>query len=91
MTKHHLETLEIFEDLYRANMRGSCFELEQCVQEMELLQRPRGTNDLQVQQTLRLFMEQAITTLEQRLAALRTRFEALPDLAAKKSEVESAS
>jgi hypothetical protein len=77
-------TLEIFEDMHRANMRASVYELEQCLQSMELLKRPRGCNALQVQKTLRYFMEQSITTLEQRLAALRTRFEALPELKAKR-------
>jgi hypothetical protein len=91
MTEEHMTMLAIFEDMYRANMRGSVFELEGCMQSIELLPKPRGNNEIMSQKTLRHNMRQSITTLEQRLAALRTRFEALPEIKAKKDEVENAS
>jgi hypothetical protein len=87
MTEEHMITLAIFEDLYRANMRASVGELEDCMQSIELLPKPRGTNDITSHKTLRHNMRQSISTLEQRLAALWTRFEALPELKAKKDEV----
>lgn len=84
--EQHIATLEIFEDMYRANMRASLYELEQCMMAIELLKRPRGLHARMAQETLRVFMEQSLTTLEQRLVALRTRFEALPELPTKKGE-----
>jgi hypothetical protein len=89
MTDDHITMLAIFEDLYRANMRGSVFELEGCMQSIEMLPKPRGTNELTSHKTLRHNMRQSITTLEQRLAALRTRFDALPELKAKKGEADA--
>lgn len=79
-------TLEIFEDLHRAKMRASVGELEDCLEALEQFKRPRGQNEIMSQQALRQNLLQSIVTLEKRLAALRTRFEALPELSGKKSE-----
>jgi hypothetical protein len=91
MTEEHMTMLAIFEDLYRANMRGSVFELEGCMQSIELLPKPRGNNEIMSQKTLRHNMSQSITVLQQRLVELRTRFEALPELKTKKSEADAVS
>ena len=89
MTDQHMATLEIFEDLYRANMRASVFELEQCMQSIELLPHPRGCNQATAQAALRDAMQQSIDGLEKRLAELRTRFEALPELPTKRGEADA--
>ena len=89
--KQHMAILEIFEDLYRANMRASLFELENCMMSIETLPKASGWKTIMAQETLRHEMEQSITTLEQRLAVLRTRFLALPELKAQRDEVDDAS
>ena len=86
-----IDTLAIFEDLYRVNMRQSLFELEMVLAQIETLPRPYGQNERMVQETLRGFASEAITSCEQKLGELRARFEALPKLPAKKGEVDDAS
>lgn len=92
MTKgKQIDTLEIFEDLYRANMRASLYELENCMMSIEMLPKPKGHDATMVHETLRHFMLEAMDAISRRLAELRTRYEALPKLPTKKGEVDDAS
>ncbi len=67
----------LFEDLFKANMRQSLYELEHILAEFEDMPKSNRKDDRLLHATLRRLIGDAIANNEKHLADLRQRYETL--------------